>query len=121
MAKILLVEDDAMIRKMVGLRLRMKGHQVDEAENGKLGMEAALSGNYDLVLLDMHMPVMDGYETARNMRRQNYTGIIIAVTASAMSEETSLAIEAGCNHFIPKPIGPDFEEKIETIMAGGTP
>ncbi|MES9967277.1 MAG: response regulator [Sedimenticola sp.] len=120
MADILLVEDP-MIRKMISLRLRTRGHQVDEAENGKLGMEAALSNSYDLVLLDMHMPVMDGYDAARNLRAQNYTGIIIAVTASAMSEETSLAIDAGCNHFIPKPIGPDFEQKIEAVMAGDAP
>jgi len=116
MAKLLLVEDDNSIRKMVSLRLRMKGHEVDEAENGKLGMEAALSEDYDLVLMDMHMPVMDGYDATRGLRTANYTGTIVAVTASAMSEETSVAITAGCNHFISKPIGPDFEDSIQQII-----
>jgi len=116
MAKLLLVEDDPSIRMMMGLRLRMKGFEVDEAENGKLGMEAALKGEYDLVLMDMHMPVMDGYEATRGLRAENFSGTIVAVTASAMSEDTSLAITAGCNHFIAKPIGPDFEQQIQQII-----
>lgn len=116
MAKLLLVEDDSMIRKMLALRLRIKGHDVDEAENGKLGLEAALKGGYDLVLMDMHMPVMDGHEATRELRKMGYTGVITAVTASAMSEDAHTAIEAGCNYFIPKPIGEDFEDQIQSII-----
>lgn len=121
MANILLVEDDSMIRRMLTMRLKMKGHEIGEAENGKLGMETAMAGNYDLVLMDMHMPVMDGYTAASELRQQGYNGIIIAVTASAMIEETTKAIEAGCNYFISKPIGDDFEEQIQRVLDGGEP
>jgi len=121
MTKILLVEDDSRIRKMLSLRLKMKGYEIEEAENGKLGMDACTSGKYDLVLMDMHMPVMDGYTAATNLRQQGYKGTIIAVTASAMIEETSKAIGAGCNFFISKPIGEDFEEKIQRVLDGGKP
>ena len=59
MSSILLVEDDEMIRRMLVMRLTMLGHEIDEATNGKEGVEKALSGNFDLIVMDMHMPIMD--------------------------------------------------------------
>ncbi|MCW8890019.1 MAG: response regulator, partial [Sedimenticola sp.] len=85
MARILLVEDDVMISRMLSLRLQMKGHQVELAENGKVGMEKALATPYDIILMDMHMPVMDGHEATKALRDAGYTGLIVAVTASVMS------------------------------------
>lgn len=116
MADILLVEDDEMIRRMLSLRLTMSGHHVEPADNGSTGLDKALAGSYDLVLMDMHMPVMDGHEAVRRLREQGYTGTIVAVTASVMSSDTRKAIEAGCDHFISKPIGEDFEQRVQEIL-----
>lgn len=118
MAAILLVEDDTLISRMLGLRLSMQGHTVDNAENGRIGMEKALAGTYDLVLMDMHMPEMDGHEAVQKLREQGYAGKIAAVTASAMSSDSQKAIAAGCNHYISKPVGEDFEQLVADILAG---
>lgn len=119
MAAILMVEDDAMISKMLCMRLELQGHCVDVADNGMSGYEKALTGDYDVVLMDMHMPVMDGHEAVRKLREHGYTKTVVAVTASAMSEDTAQALKAGCDHFIAKPIGDDFEQVLETIIAQG--
>lgn len=113
MAKILVVEDESMISRMLSLRLRMKGHQVDLAENGKVGMEMALAASYDVVLMDMHMPVMDGHEATRALRDTGYTGLIVAVTASVMSQESEAAINSGCDSYISKPITESFEQEVQ--------
>ncbi len=118
MANILLVEDDSMIRRMLSLRLGMQDHVIETAENGRIGMEKALAGVYDLVLMDMHMPEMDGHEAVRRLREQGYRGKIVAVTASAMSQDSQKAIAAGCDHFISKPVGEDFEQLVADILAG---
>ena len=119
MASLLLVEDDALISRMISLRLRAKGHQVDQAENGRAGVEKALAGGYDLVLMDMYMPEMDGHEAVRQLREQGYRGTVVAVTASAMSRDSRAAVESGCDHIITKPIGDDFEQRIADILAAG--
>ena len=117
MASILIVEDDDPIRKMLLLRLQLRGHDVDQATNGQEGVEKALDGDFDLVLMDMHMPVLDGHEATRQLKAQGYIKPIIAVTASAMSEDCEAAILAGCDDHICKPIGPDFEDRIESFLA----
>ena len=118
MALILLVEDDALISRMLALRLKSHGHQVELASDGQEGIERTLDGAFDLVLMDMHMPVIDGHEAVRRLREEGYTGTVVAVTASAMSQDSQAAIAAGCDHFISKPIGEDFEELIDAILAG---
>ena len=117
MARILLVEDDEFIRRMINMRLTLQGHQVEQAGNGQEALELASSGGYDLILMDMHMPVMDGHKATQALREQNYAGLIVAVTASVMSAESEKAIESGCNDYIPKPIGADFEARIYEILA----
>lgn len=119
MALILLVDDDEMIARMISLRLRVRGHQVEFAHNGQEGIDKALGGEYDLVIMDMHMPVMDGHEAVRRLREKDFGGTIVAVTASAMSRDSQAAIEAGCDHFLSKPIGDDFEQRIEDLLAAG--
>ncbi len=117
MARILLVEDDEFIRRMINMRLTLQGHQVEQAGNGQEALDLASSGGYDLILMDMHMPVMDGHKATQALREQRYAGLIVAVTASVMSAESEKAIESGCNDYIPKPIGADFEARIYEILA----
>jgi CheY-like chemotaxis protein len=116
MANILLVEDDEFISRMVNLRLSMRGHVIEQAFNGKEAVEKALTNDYDMILMDMHMPVMDGHEATQILREESYTGLIVAVTASVMSADTEKAIRSGCDKYIPKPIEADFEEQIEAML-----
>ena len=116
MALILLVEDDEMIARMIGLRLELVGHKLELATNGREGVEMIRDGEYDLVLMDMHMPEMDGHEAVRILRADGYRGTIVAVTASAMSSDSERAIKSGCDAFIPKPIGEDFEQRVEELL-----
>ena len=118
MAKILLVEDDPMISRMLSLRLGMKGHDVDLAENGKIGMEKAFASEYDIVLMDMHMPVMDGHQATSALRDAGYSGLIVAVTASVMSQESEAAIKSGCDSYINKPVSENFEQEVQEKLDG---
>jgi CheY-like chemotaxis protein len=94
------------------------GHTVEAAFNGQEAVDTVLSEGYDLVLMDMHMPVLDGYAATRILRQRGYNKLVIAVTASALAADSAKAIEAGCNDHISKPIGPDFEEQIDGILSG---
>ncbi|MBL7058654.1 response regulator [Patescibacteria group bacterium] len=116
MAIILLVEDQADIREMLTLRLMIEGHEIHEAENGKVGVEMALKLKPDLILTDMHMPVMNGHEEVAILREKGYIGLICAVTASAMVTDSNRALTAGCDYCITKPIGEDFEARVAKIL-----
>lgn len=120
MFTILIVEDDPGIVKMLLRRLKKAGYNIETAENGKVGVEKALQFKPDLILLDMHMPVMDGYTAARELRQQGYKGLICALTASAMVEETNKSLDAGCDIFIAKPVEPDFESKIKSLLTANS-
>jgi len=111
-----LVEDDEFIARMVSMRLGLLGHEIEPAVNGQESVDMAKAGNYDLVLMDMHMPVMDGHEATQTLRDSGYAGLIVAVTASVMSMDSEKAIKSGCDDCIPKPIGEDFEERITTLL-----
>ena len=117
MAKILLVDDDRMISKMMNLRLTMRQHDVDCAFDGQEGYDLATQGDYDIILLDMHMPKMGGCETANKLRKNHYKGLIIAVTASVLEKDTQAAIDAGCDAFISKPLSEDFEAQVESMIS----
>jgi len=119
MAEILLVEDDELISRLLKLRLSSQGHKVIVAVNGREGMEQALAGCFDLVLMDMHMPVMDGHDAVRNLRQQGYRGTVAALSASALARDSQKAIAAGCDHFILKPIGEDFELRVDSMLNNG--
>ncbi|MFV1872399.1 MAG: response regulator transcription factor [Oleiphilus sp.] len=117
MAKILLVDDDQMISKMMKLRLNIRKHEVDCAFDGQEAYDLAIHRYYDIILLDMHMPKMGGCETAAKLRKNHYKGLIIAVTASVLEQDTQAAIDAGCDGFIAKPLNQDFEEQVESMIS----
>lgn len=119
MANILLAEDDAFISRMITLRLTLREHEIHQAVNGQEAVKMALAGNYDLILMDMHMPIMDGHEATRTLRDKGYDGLIMAVTASVMSDESGKAIKSGCNDYISKPVGNDFEDRVESLLGQG--
>jgi len=106
MAKILLVEDNEMNRDMLSRRLLRKGFQVEMAVDGRAGVEMGRSGKYDLILMDMSLPEVDGWEATRQLRAAPETATvpIIALTAHAMAGDRDKALAAGCNDYDTKPI-----------------
>ena len=124
MPKILLVEDNEINRDMLSRRLERRGYRVAIALDGEQGVSMAGSEAPDLILMDMSLPVLDGWEAARRLKAAPETRSIpiIALTAHAMAGDREKAIESGCNDYDTKPI--EFErllEKIETILAKGIP
>jgi PAS domain S-box-containing protein len=106
--RVLLVEDGVSNRKLITLVLRRAGAIVEEADNGQVGSQKALAGDYDVVLMDMQMPVMDGYTAATLLRSRGYRKPIIALTAHAMRGDEEKCRAAGCSGFLTKPIDMDL-------------
>ena len=84
--------------------IRKTGANVTVVENGQLAIEQALSGQFDLILMDMQMPVMDGIEAVQLLRQQGYSKPIVALTANVMKEDRDRCAKAGCDDFASKPI-----------------
>ena len=121
MAKILLVEDNPMNRDMLSRRLVRKGYEVAIAVDGQQGIDMARSETPDLILMDMSLPVVDGWEATRQLKSAPETQSIpvIALTAHAMAGDREKAVEAGCNDYDIKPIElPRLLEKIEALLGG---
>jgi CheY-like chemotaxis protein len=119
MKKILLVEDNEMNRDMLSRRLARKGYEVSIAVDGRQGVEMAESAAPDLILMDMSLPVLDGWEATRQLKNADATRHIpvIALTAHAMSGDRERALEAGCDDYDTKPIElPRLLEKIESML-----
>jgi two-component system cell cycle response regulator DivK len=106
MPKLLLVEDNEMNRDMLSRRLERRGYQVVMALDGAQGVEMAQSVLPDLILMDMSLPVLDGWEATRRLKAAPATAPIpiIALTAHAMSGDREKAMEAGCDDYDTKPI-----------------
>ena len=106
MAKILLVEDNEMNRDMLSRRLAWRGHPVVLATDGRHGIELASTEAPDLILMDMSLPGMDGWEATRHLKATEATRHIpiIALTAHAMTSDRQRAIEAGCDEYETKPV-----------------
>jgi len=104
MAKILLVEDNEMNRDMLSRRLERKGHQVLMAVDGAQGVEMAQAEVPDLILMDMSLPVLDGWEATRRIKAVNKSVPIIALTAHAMAGDEQKSREAGCDDYDTKPV-----------------
>jgi CheY-like chemotaxis protein len=121
MAKILLVEDNELNRDMLSRRLIRKGHEVSIAVDGRQGIEMARSGSFDVILMDMSLPEIDGWETTRRLRAAPETRSvpIIALTAHAMAGDRDKALAAGCNDYDTKPVELDrLLGKINALVGG---
>ena len=119
MPKILLVEDNEMNRDMLSRRLQKRGYEVSMAMDGRQGVEMARAGGFDLILMDMSLPEIDGWEATRQLRAvpETRTVPIIGLTAHAMSGDREKALEAGCNDYDTKPVElPRLLAKIETLL-----
>ena len=112
-AKVLVVDDGAENRELVSLVLAEQGLWVDEAENGKIAVDKAAREAFDLILMDMQMPVMDGYTATRRLRERGIKIPIIALTANAMAGDEKVVLEAGCTAYITKPV--DIDLLVRTI------
>src|SRR5690242_9296466 len=123
MAKILIVEDNEMNRDMLSRRLIRRGFEVVLAVDGEQGVAKAQTELPDIILMDMSLPVLDGWEATRRIKAGDATRAIpvIALTAHAMAGDRDKAIEAGCDDYDTKPIElPRLLEKIRRLL-GGTP
>lgn len=119
MAKILLVEDNEMNRDMLSRRLIRKGFDVVMAVDGEQAVALAQSELPDLILMDMSLPIIDGWEATRRVKAADATSRIpvIALTAHAMSGDREKTLNAGCDDYDTKPIEmPRLLEKIETLL-----
>lgn len=119
MPKILLVEDNEMNRDMLSRRLNRNGFEVVIAVNGQEGVELAGSAKPDLILMDMSLPVLDGWEATKRVKTDPDTARIpvIALTAHAMVHDKERAMAAGCDDFDTKPVDlPRLLEKINSLL-----
>jgi CheY-like chemotaxis protein len=117
MMRVLVVDDDDVISKVLAVMLQRADFEVDLAENGVKGVEMWENGNYDLVLMDVQMPRMNGFEATRAIRekegkRGGHTPIV-AVTAYALQQDEEQCLAAGMDAYISKPV--DFKKLLETI------
>jgi CheY-like chemotaxis protein len=122
MSKILLVEDNEMNRDMLSRRLERKGFDVVMAVDGQAGVEMASTESPDLILMDLSLPVIDGWEATRRIKADAATQQIpvIALTAHAMAGDEQKALEAGCDDYDTKPI--DLKRllgKIDNFLGAG--
>ena len=106
MKKILIAEDNDSNFILMTYILK-KFYQFDRAQNGQEAVDMVEKGNYDLILMDIKMPIMDGMEATKQIKEKHPDLPIIALTANAFDSDRQLAFEAGCDEFLPKPISSD--------------
>jgi CheY-like chemotaxis protein len=122
MSKILLVEDNEMNRDMLSRRLERKGFEVLIAVDGQAGVDMASTASPDIILMDLSLPVMDGWEATRRIKADPATqGIpVIALTAHAMKEDEQKARDAGCDDYDTKPVNLNrLLDKIGNLLGSG--
>jgi PAS domain S-box-containing protein len=116
---ILVVDDSLDNQDLIKTVLQFSGAEVETANNGIEAMAKATAGGFDVILMDLQMPVMDGYTATKELRRQGYSRPIIALTAHAMNEERKKCLDNGFDHHVTKPI--DREHLIQTLAQYATP
>lgn len=117
MAHILLIEDTPANRKLVHAMLEQAGHSVKSAEDAEAGLTLALGGGIDLVLMDIHLPGMDGLAATRMLKENSDTRDIpvLALTALAMESDKTRILAAGCDGYITKPVR--YRELVDAVSA----
>ncbi len=123
MPRILLVEDQEMNRDMLSRRLKKRGYEVVIAVDGAEGVDKARSETPDLILMDMSLPVMDGWEATRTLKGDEATRAIpvVALTAHAMTSDREKALDAGCDAYETKPVElPRLLETMEKLLEQGS-
>ncbi|MCW9035686.1 MAG: response regulator [Rhodospirillales bacterium] len=116
MVKFLVVDDEETVLGVIKQRLIAVGHEVDTAIDGDVALVRALETQPDVLLLDMNMPNISGYETAKELRAKGFSNPIIAVTANSQVNDIQQSFASGCNYLIPKPIDENFEDRIAAIL-----
>ena len=120
MAKILIIEDNENNLYLETFILQSHGHQVLQARDGESGIALALEERPDLILLDIQLPVMDGFHVAAELRKLHLLNTIpiVAVTSYAMVGDREVILAAGCNDYLEKPINPDtFMAQVQLHLA----
>lgn len=112
--KILLVEDEEKLARMVELELKYEGYEVAKAADGRTGLEMALSGDYDLILLDIMLPALNGMEVLRRLRRESHVPVIMLTARDTVMDKVS-GLDAGADDYITKPFA--IEELLARIRA----
>ena len=112
--RILLVDDAPDNRALVNRVLSIYGASVKNAESGQEALNSCAENTWDIILMDMQMPVMDGFQTTKALRARGYQQPIIALTAHALPEERQQCLAAGCNDHVTKPI--DWDRLVEAIL-----
>jgi PAS domain S-box-containing protein len=120
-ARILVVEDGTSNQKLITIVLQRAGVSVELANNGQIGFEKALAGQFDVILMDMQMPVMDGFTATRRLREEGCKLPIIALTANAMKGEEEKCRAAGCSGYLSKPIDVDLLLRTLAELVGELP
>ncbi len=122
-AKVLLAEDGRDNQRLIAAILKIFGADVVIADNGRKAVDLALSQKFDVVLMDMQMPELDGYSAATELRQLNYRGAIVALTAHAMTGDREKCLVAGCTDYLTKPVsrGQLFQMLQKYVTAGAAP
>jgi len=121
MATLLIADDDAQNLYLERFLLEQKGHKIFEVHNGLEAVDAVARDHYDLVLMDVQMPVMNGLEATRQIKQQPSAPKIVALTARAMSGDRETILAAGCDGYIDKPIDPRrFADQVATFLENNT-
>ncbi|MGO9115072.1 MAG: ATP-binding protein [Thermoguttaceae bacterium] len=118
--RVLVVEDGSTNRKLIRLVLQRSGAEVTMAENGRIGADLAIKDPFDLILMDMQMPVMDGYTATTLLRQHGLTTPIVALTAHAMKGDQDKCRATGCSGYVTKPIDTDLLVRTVAEMLGDT-
>lgn len=123
---VLVAEDNEDIRELVAHQLSRMGIRVLQADNGRVAIELALAEQPELVLMDMDMPVMSGFEAVRELRARGYIKPILALTGYSEGPEAEQALASGCDGLLGKPIGTEvLRERVAQVLgqdaAGATP
>ncbi len=112
--RLLVVDDSEDLQVLMSMFLRMHGATLDVCANGAEAVEMALASAYDMILMDIKMPVMSGFDATAALRKKSYTGPIVAVTAHAHNEDRLRCLAAGCDDYLSKPI--EQTSLLETIL-----